>query len=204
MSHFTKTGHYWELRYSSGETSGTGSYGRLAEFKANVLNEFVKNRGIESVIEFGCGDGNQLSLADYPSYIGLDISKKAIAICSKRLIGDNTKKFYVYNSLSNFNKDKLSADLSLSLDVIFHLVEDQVYEAYMTHLFKAAKSYVIIYSSNFDKKFSSYERHRAFVPWIDIHCTNWQLIDKIDNLYPYDATDSENTSYADFYIYKKT
>ncbi|WP_125185483.1 hypothetical protein [Botryobacter ruber] len=33
---------YWEKRYSSGGTSGSGSYNRLAEFKADVLKSFIK------------------------------------------------------------------------------------------------------------------------------------------------------------------
>ncbi|MBI9084342.1 MAG: hypothetical protein JEZ11_12140 [Desulfobacterales bacterium] len=72
---------YWERRYAQGGTSGAGSYGRLAEFKAEVLNTFVEERGVQNIIEFGCGDGNQLSLAKYPSYVGLDASKTAVTQC---------------------------------------------------------------------------------------------------------------------------
>lgn len=37
-------------------------------------NDFVRARGIDSVIEFGCGDGAQLALAEYPAYGGIDVS----------------------------------------------------------------------------------------------------------------------------------
>src|SRR5437899_4317923 len=57
--------------------SGLGSYDKLAEFKAEVLNGFVKENTIKSVIEYGCGDGNQLKFAEYPSYLGFDVSVKA-------------------------------------------------------------------------------------------------------------------------------
>ena len=67
---------YWENRYERGLTSGAGSYGRLAHFKAEVLNEYVNQNKILSVVEFGCGDGAQLSLAKYANYIGLDLSPK--------------------------------------------------------------------------------------------------------------------------------
>ena len=53
---------YWENRYKNNGNSGAGSYGRLAEFKADVINNFIAENKITSVIEFGCGDGNQLSL----------------------------------------------------------------------------------------------------------------------------------------------
>ncbi len=50
---------YWVKRYAKGGNSGPGSYSELAKFKASVLNAFVREHGIQSVIEFGCGDGNQ-------------------------------------------------------------------------------------------------------------------------------------------------
>src|SRR5690606_4241845 len=75
---------YWEQRYARGGNSGAGSYGKLAEFKAEVLNAFVRERQIRSVIDFGCGDGAQLALAEYPSYVGLDVSPTALHICRTR------------------------------------------------------------------------------------------------------------------------
>jgi hypothetical protein len=60
---------YWERNYARGGTSGLGSYHALAEAKAAFLNDFVRIRQIGSVIEFGCGDGNQLSLANCPTYV---------------------------------------------------------------------------------------------------------------------------------------
>lgn len=37
----------------------------------------------------------------------------------------------------------------MSLDVIYHLIEDEIYNKYMNNLFMAAEKYVFIYSSNF-------------------------------------------------------
>ena len=50
---------YWQRRYQDGQGSGAGSYGQLAQFKAEYLNRFVAEHAIADVIEFGCGDGNQ-------------------------------------------------------------------------------------------------------------------------------------------------
>src|ERR1700692_4583832 len=88
---------YWEGRYSQGGNSGEGSYGRLAEFKASVLNTFIREHKIQSVIEFGCGDGNQLTLASYPQYIGLDVSRTVIMKCITKFKSDNTKSFFLYD-----------------------------------------------------------------------------------------------------------
>ena len=54
---FAGSGNYWDKRYQKGRDSGEGSYGELALFKAKVLNEFVREKEIRSVIEFGSGDG---------------------------------------------------------------------------------------------------------------------------------------------------
>ena len=93
---FAGSQKYWELRYASGGNSGPGSYGRLAHFKAHVINSFVFDRKITSIIEFGCGDGNQLGLALYPKYTGLDVSLSAIEICKKKFETDAAKTFLQY------------------------------------------------------------------------------------------------------------
>jgi SAM-dependent methyltransferase len=57
----------------------------------NVLNNVVAENGIGSVIEYGCGNGDQLSLARYPRYVGVDISRTALSQCHARFSGDDTK-----------------------------------------------------------------------------------------------------------------
>ena len=77
---FPGSAEYWENRYSAGGHSGVGSYGSFAEFKADVLNQFVSTNRVQTVVEFGCGDGNQLSLAKYPKYIGLRQQHRAFKV----------------------------------------------------------------------------------------------------------------------------
>src|ERR1700719_5232063 len=79
---------YWEGRYNQGGNSGEGSYGQLADFKARVLNDFIKEKDIQSAIEFGCGDGNQLAKIAYPKYIGLDVSATIIKKCIEKFKPD--------------------------------------------------------------------------------------------------------------------
>src|SRR5690606_33182845 len=107
---------------------GKGSYGQLAAFKAEVVNRFVKRHCVQTVIEFGCGDGNQLSLFEFDSYIGVDVSAAAVELCRKRFSDIESYSFY---TLEEFFGNPHKASLTLSLDVIFHLVEDDVYEIYM-------------------------------------------------------------------------
>ncbi len=84
---------YWEDRYSGGGNSGAGSYGRLAEFKAETINKFVQGHSVRSVIEFGSGDGAQLELARYPAYTGVDISSRALELCRTKFKNDPSKRF---------------------------------------------------------------------------------------------------------------
>jgi SAM-dependent methyltransferase len=202
---FAGGGPYWEKRYAEGGTSGAGSAGQLAEFKARVLNEFVEQRGVKTVLELGCGDGSQLALARYPSYVGVDVSQTAVDLCRRRFAGDASKRF-VHASERHLYEG--SYDLVLSLDVIFHLVEDAIYEAYMADLQQYAGKYIVIYSSNYDDDpempWALHVRHRKFSDFFANLRNDWQLSHKIDNPYPYESADPDSTSFADFYIYHRT
>ena len=198
---FAGSSAYWEKRYAKNSNSGAGSYGRLANFKAEVLNDFVSNNNIQTVIEYGVGDGNQLSLAKYPYYVGFDVSKTAIELCRSRFKDDHTKEFYLTDNKEHLN-DK--AQLTLSLDVLYHLVEDEVFDAYMKRLFDTATAFVIIYSSNFDDHFAPHVRSRKFTDWVDQNVSEqWKLKTFIENIYPFDEANPDHTSMADFYVYSK-
>lgn len=201
---FPGSPNYWEERYSAGGNSGSGSYNRLAEFKAEVLNAFVAENGIQRVMEFGCGDGNQLTLAKYPEYVGLDVAPTAITICMKQFAGDNSKAFYVYNSLAFRDTFGLfKADLTMSLDVIYHLVEDVVFDTYMRHLFDASKKYVAIYASNYDLQQNFHERDRKFTDWIERNRPGFKQIKYVENRYKTDPNDPDHSSKADFFFFEK-
>ena len=194
---FPGSREYWEKRYSSGGTSGEGSYGKLAEFKAEIVNSFVNENKINSVIEFGCGDSNQLSLFDFPDYMGLDVSRTALRLCMERFKDDKSKSFYLYDSeFFVDNHSKFKTELALSLDVIFHLVEENIFELYMRHLFSSANKFVIIYSSDANTRHTYHEKHRQFSQWVKIHLPEWKLIRKIKNKYP-------DKSGSNFFIYEK-
>jgi len=195
---FKNSKQYWNDRYNSNGNSGAGSYGNLAKFKSEILNNFVIENNIESVIEFGCGDGNQLSLANYPSYVGYDISTKSISICKEIFKDDRTKNFYHIDEYNN-----QMYELSLSLDVLYHLIEDDTYNNYIQNLFTSSKKFVIIYSSNDETitSKSSHVRHRKFVNDIP---SNFECIKIIKNLYPYNSDYEKTTSFSDFYIFRKT
>lgn len=190
---------YWENRYADGGNSGCGSYNEFAEFKADVLNSFVSEKKIETVIEFGCGDGNQLTLANYPRYKGFDVSTTAVALCRKKFEGDKTKSFHMLTEYSGE-----TADLALSIDVIYHLIEDSAFEDHLRSVFGAATRFAIIYSSDTEKNEGNrapHVKHRKFTDWVRMNAPEWSLEQHIPNKYP--AGGMTQGSCADFYIYRR-
>ncbi len=196
---FDTSSNYWDTRYQLGGTSGSGSYGRLAELKAEVINNFVETNNVLSVIEFGSGDGNQLTLARYPAYLGLDVSKEAVAACQARFQDDPSKRFGLVS-----DRHGETAELSMSLDVVYHLVEDAVFHSYMADLFNAATRFVIVYSSDKEEQTPApHVRHRKFTNWVSVQRPDFQLHEHIPNRYPFDVDDPNNTSFADFFVFAK-
>lgn len=200
--YFRNSGDYWEKRYKQGGNSGTGSYSRHAEFKAEILNTFVLENKIESVLELGCGDGNQLKMFDFKRYVGYDISQTILNACLKEYSSDKSKEF---RHISKFVSEDF--DLAMSLDVIYHLVEDEVFTSHMRLLFNDSHKNVVIYSSNFnddyDGKTTVHVRHRKFVDWVENNAINFKLTKHIVNRNPYQG-DETIGSLADFYFYSKS
>lgn len=195
---FVDSERYWKDRYQAGGDSGAGSYAKLAGFKAEILNAFVAEHGVQKVIEFGCGDGNQLKLASYPQYIGVDISEDAVRQCQVSFTGDPSKRFV---TTADYRNER--AELALSLDVVYHLVEDAVFEEYMEQLFRAAERFVVVYSSNYDAPRDPRDphvAHRRFTKWIDDNHPHWRLLAHIPNRYP-STDDPFKGSFAEFFIY---
>jgi SAM-dependent methyltransferase len=193
---FRSSEKYWESRYVAGGTSGAGSYGAQAEYKAAFLNAFVAENGIDSVLEFGCGDGNQLRLAEYPSYLGLDVSPKAIQMCAALFGSDDSKSFLLYRPDAFFDNARfVHADLTLSLDVIYHLVEDEVFERYMAHLFATSDRYVIVYATDGERRDAArHVRYRPFTGWVERSAPEWHLAAVENRTAP---------EYQDFFVFAR-
>lgn len=177
---FRTSRQYWEDLYAAGGNSGPGSYHESAEFKASFLNNFVRENAIGSVIEWGCGDGAQLKRAEYPTYIGIDVSRTVIELCRNAFAGDRRKKFFLSIEKPNTRR---RAELALSLDVIYHLVEDDVYQSYMADLFESSSRFVAIYAWDVERDSSpngGHVRHRAFLRWARANAKNWILVNEVN------------------------
>ena len=130
-------------------------------YKSKFLNDFLEENRVTSVVDFGCGDGNQLRDLNLQHYLGFDVSAVAVDRCSAIYSGDPHKEF---RRVAEYGGEK--AEVAMSLDVIYHLVEDTVFDDYLARLFLAAERYVVIYASNDDYRpihQARHVRHRAFV-----------------------------------------
>jgi hypothetical protein len=194
---------FWEDRYKNGGNSGAGSYNALAEFKASVINEFIERNNIQSIIDYGVGDGNQLRLINTSGliYYGIDISQTIIQRCKDIFKNDISKHFFL---TSEFDKDT-KADLVLSCDVLYHLIEETVYFSYIESLFDSSNKYVIIYARDENKNHTAHVKFRKFTDYIETSFKTFKLIKHIPNKFPQNPIGHNNnvTSPSDFYIYEK-
>lgn len=194
---------YWENRYASGANSGAGSYNHLADFKAQILNGWIMRQNVKTVIDYGVGDGHQLSLLHLnhlDSYIGIDVSPHIIASCREKFAMDTNKQFVVATELTGRD---LTAELVLSCDVLYHLIEEEIFHGYIDHLFSMAKKYVIIYARDDDMEHTTHVKFRKFTDLIRNKYPNWVLVKHLANPYPQTriGTDNERTSPSDFFFY---
>ena len=117
---------YWDNRYKDNQTSGKGSHDRdSVHFKSEFINTLISDNSYKNIVELGCGDGNQLSyFKGYKKYTGYDISPNIISKNKTKFDKDETKLFTT--DLNNIIENKY--DLVLSLDVLYHLVTNDIYE----------------------------------------------------------------------------
>ena len=200
---FNNSQDYWNKRYSAGGNSGEGSYGDLAKYKSDYINNLCSEENILNVIEFGCGDGNQTSLFNMMNYTGVDIVQECVDNCRRKL----SPRGYTFLTSEEYdnNNSKENYDLSISLDVIYHLVEDHVYQKYISDLLNASSKYCLIYSSNFE----SYDltvahvKHRKFVNDILDSMVGWKLIRNDQNPFGKIHDSKKYGSFASFFLFEK-
>jgi SAM-dependent methyltransferase len=164
-----------------------------------VLNRFFADHDIRKVADFGCGDGNQLKTLECAEYLGLDVSPSAVEQCRALYRRDRTKTFLVNSGPEAIAKVReFGPELTMSLDVVYHLVEDETYERYLANLFDVSSRYVVIYSTNVDKRYDfPHQVDRKFTDYIAKHIRGWRPLQVLAN--PHKGSDTQ----SDFYIYEK-
>jgi SAM-dependent methyltransferase len=192
---FRSTTH-WQRHYERGDDSGPGSYGESALYKADLINRVVRERGIRSIIDLGCGDGNQLAYLDVDQYLGLDVSKLAIQRCIARH-GSNPKRSFIWYDQNLFHDPLriVSADCAMSLEVVFHLIEDDVFAIYIQNLFNCGRRFVIIYGSDEEQERAGHVsvRFRKYSDYIAAKSPGFRMVLHVP----------QNERFGDFYLYER-
>lgn len=120
-------------------------------------------------------------------------------MCRERAGEDASQEFHLVSGY-----DGRTADLALSLDVIYHLVEDDGFDSYMHLLFDATSRYVVIYSSGSSDN-AGYEgswiRQHRFTEWIAENAADWVLRARVPDPYPLDPL-VEDGSWSDLFAYE--
>jgi hypothetical protein len=186
------------MRYLTGGNSGTGSVSKYSNDKAYVINSFIQNNTIHSIVEWGVGDGKQLSKYDFNqvNYVGYDISKYII----NKLNKVNKNENYKFLLSNQYHNEKY--DLALSIEVIFHLIDDSIYENYMARLFNSSQKFVIIFSTNFNSNVDAHCMHHEIKSYISKHFKEF-VLEKEEFIESFYFGRENEGKYAKFYFYKK-
>ena len=118
-------------------------------------------------------------------------------MCHRIFASDYTKRFFLADEVP---EELQSAECALSLDVVYHLVEDHVYNTYMKRLFASATRFVVIYTWNVEEDSpidGGHVRHRAVLRWAAENIDGWTLWKVVKN----DATRDGKDTYPHFFIY---
>ena len=181
---FINSTQYWEDRYYYGGNSGSGSYYKNAAEKADYLNAKIVEFDIDTVIDIGCGDGNNLKLFKIQNYYGFDVSKTIISQNKREFKNDQSKQFSIMDrdfeeNLSNIkNKKNIKKIICVSFDVIGHLVEDNIYENHLRSFDLVNPDYLIISNFDVDKEYDLSIPHiKARNYSKDLLNMGWKLVD---------------------------
>jgi len=131
--------NYWDKRYADGGNSGCGSTGHLREWKWNTIKRFVES--IDEVIDVGCGDLSFWDTTTLPEgYVGIDASE--VIITKNKLQYPNAR---FYKSMSSAPLG-IVAPIVFCFDMLFHIMDDDVYKGTIENLCRMSSDYIFIYT----------------------------------------------------------
>lgn len=183
------TQKWWDTRYAAGGHSGLGSHTVHYLFKRDYVNSVIRRYDIQSVVDFGCGDGSQIEEINVISYQGIDVSASAVERCRNLYKNRFNYSFNVYDEVH-----LEEYDMAMSLDVLYHVVEPEQYDLYLQRLFSHSR-YVLIYTNILPRlENSAHMLYRDHIQEITKRNFSVQLIERIMN---------PNLPTVGFLLYKK-
>lgn len=141
----------WDERYKGGGFSGKGSRGEEAQWKLDLIFEWLTKTGASSIIDFGCGDGHLAFriLERFPliRYIGLDISATVIEANKLQALQKglaNRATFKTFDISTPWQGEP--ADCAICMDVLFHIKQLTSFQQVEQNIHNAAGK-VALYSN---------------------------------------------------------
>jgi hypothetical protein len=131
--------NYWDSLYLSGGTSGEGSIGFLRSWKWRVIQKFSQT--VDDVVDVGCGDLSFWEGRTCSRYVGIDISP---AVLERDKLTHPQWSFIV--SGSDVFQEGLSAHIVLCMDILFHILDDEVYRKTLKNVTRYSKKWIFIYT----------------------------------------------------------
>ena len=133
---------YWEYRYLKGYNSGEGSAGEERDWKWKTITGFAPK--ITSVIDVACGDlrfWKGLWKGDPDRYVGIDISKTIIEENRKMQIDWD----FIWSPAER-RIEGLKAPFVFCMDLLFHIMDDDRYEAILENLCYYSSRFIFIHT----------------------------------------------------------
>ena len=118
--------------------------------------------------------------------------------CRRLFAHDPTKRF---EQVDRYQDE--SAELALSIDVVYHLVEDAVFQQHMRLVFDAARRFAIVYSSDVDLGVESvsHVRHRQFTDWVRANRPDFRLVQRVADT---TVTPNSPSPTAEFFVFERS
>lgn len=135
----TSVEEYWETRYAKGDSSGEGSVGPNRAWKWAIIEKYVSS--LDDVVDIGCGDLRFWEGRDCHKYFGLDLS--ATVIQRNR---ESRPKWRFEVGHAEYRIPNLRARIVLCLDMLFHIMDDEVFVNVLENLCRYSKEWIFTYT----------------------------------------------------------
>src|SRR5215471_18771366 len=105
--------------------SGNGSSGQVADEYCGFVNGLIRDHGVRSVADLGCGDfriGRRIVAAAGVAYVGVDVVPEVVEYCRERFSSEQVR----FERLDILSDPLPDADLCLLRQVLQHLSNAEV------------------------------------------------------------------------------
>jgi SAM-dependent methyltransferase len=91
----------------------------FAEQKLKTIVEYIASNHVKSLLELGCGPGNNRPFFEVSTYVGIDIDPKAIAIAQATFQDE-----FILGDITDMNFDNIRCFDMVLLHSVFHHLND--------------------------------------------------------------------------------